>query len=77
MKNEVKINIPLFIGLILLVASVTAILVSGVKMVTDYIIERNKDMYNNFQQIDNILKDTTNETVDITNEENDITNVIN
>lgn len=69
MKNEVKINIPLFIGLILLVASVTAILVSGVKLITDYIIEKNRNMYNQFKQIENIVENINNE--------NDVGNTIN
>ena len=61
MKNEVKINIPLFIGLILLVASITAILVSGVKLLTEYIIEKNKNMYNQFKEIENIVENVSNE----------------
>ena len=55
MKNEVKINIPLFIGLILLVAATTAILVSGVKLVTDYIIAKNMEAYRAFEQFEELL----------------------
>ena len=69
MKNEVKINIPLFIGLILLVASITAILVSGIKMVSDYIIEKNKEVYNGFKQIDNIINDQNVDEENSTNSE--------
>ena len=55
MKNDVKINIPLFLGLILLVAAVSAILVSGVRMVSDYIIEKNMEAYKTFEQFEELL----------------------
>lgn len=54
-KKEVTINIPLFIGLILLVASVTTVLLSGLKMTIDYILESNRKINQQFQIIENYI----------------------
>ncbi len=55
MYKEVKINIPMFIGIILLVAAATAILVYVVNFTRDFITKSNEKMESDFQYLENAL----------------------
>ena len=55
MYREVKINIPMFIGIIILVAVATAVLVYVVDFARDFIIESNEKMESDFQHLENAL----------------------
>ena len=55
MYREVKINIPMFIGIIILVAVATAVLVYVVDFTRDFIIESNEKMESDFQHLENAL----------------------
>ena len=55
MYREVKINIQMFIGIIILVAVATAVLVYVVDFARDFIIESNEKMESDFQHLENAL----------------------
>lgn len=55
MYKEVKITIPMFIGIIILVAAVTAALVYVVNFTRDFIAKSNERMENDFQYLENAL----------------------
>ena len=55
MYREVKINIPMFIGIIILVAVATAVFVYVVDFTRDFIIESNEKMESDFQHLENAL----------------------
>ena len=55
MYREVKINIPMFIGIIILVAVATAVLVYVVDFTRDFILESNEKMESDFQHLENAL----------------------
>lgn len=82
MYREVKINIPMFIGIIILVAAATAVLVYVVNFTRDFIAQSNEKMENDFQQmhealdVENNLNEIYTENIvdDIVNTINDISN---
>ena len=55
MYKEVKINIPMFIGIILLDEAATAILVYVVNFTRDFITKSNEKMESDFQYLENAL----------------------
>lgn len=73
MHREVEINIPMFIGIILLVAVATAVLVYGVNMTREIIMNDNKKMEEGFGYFSNILNIESNS--DVIEEINDINNL--
>ncbi len=60
MRREVEINIPMFIGIIILVAVSTAILVYVVNIARGAISADNERMDEGFEQIDEYFEDAAN-----------------
>ncbi len=57
MYKEVKINIPLFIGIILLIVAVTAILVLGVNQTIELILDSNRQLDEQFERWENLINE--------------------
>ena len=74
MRKEVKINIPMFIGIILIVALTTAILVSLVNIAVETMREGNDKLDASFEKLEGMFNEEK-----FTNEENEnyIANIIN
>lgn len=74
MYREVKINIPMFIGIILLVAAVTTLLVYGVNLTREYIQRDNERMEQWFNELEGEVDNTigTNEVINEIIEANDV-----
>ncbi len=60
MYRDVKINIPMFIGIILLVAVVTAVLVYGVNVFTDLMHKNNEKINAEVDDLDKWFNAETN-----------------
>ena len=60
MRREVEINIPMFIGIIILVAVITSVLVYVVNTARGAIGADNERMDEGFEQIDKYFEGTTN-----------------
>lgn len=74
MYREVKINIPMFIGIILLVATVTTLLVYGVNLTREYIRRDNERMEQWFNELEGEVDNTigANEVINEIIETNDV-----
>ena len=74
MYREVKINIPMFIGIILLVAAVTTLLVYGVNLTREYIRRDNERMEQWFNELEGEVDNTigANEVIKEIIETNDV-----
>ncbi len=74
MYREVKINIPMFIGIILLVAAVTTLLVYGVNLTREYIRRDNERMEQWFNELEGEVDNTigANEVINEIIETNDV-----
>ena len=68
MYRDVQINIPMFIGIILLVAAVTAVLVYGVNVFTDLMHKNNDKVNTESGNLDKWFNTDTQENGVITNE---------
>ena len=55
MNREIQINIPIFIGVILIVAIVSGILVYSINSVRNKVQAQNEKMSSDFQSIANVL----------------------
>ena len=55
MNREIQINIPIFIGVILIVAIVSGILVYSINSVRNKVQLENEKMSSDFQSIANVL----------------------
>ena len=60
MYRDVKVNIPMFIGIILLVAVVTAVLVYGVNVFTDLMHKNNEKINAEVDDLDKWFNAETN-----------------
>ena len=74
MYREVKINIPMFIGIILLVAAVTTLLVYGVNLTREYIRRDKERMEQWFNELEGEVDNTigANEVINEIIETNDV-----
>ena len=68
MYRDVQINIPMFIGIILLVAVVTAVLVYGVNVFTDLMHKNNDKVNTESDNLDKWFNTDTQENGVITND---------
>ena len=75
MYRNVEINVPMFIGIILLVAVVTGVLVFGIRILTQMRNEHNLRINEELQEIDNIINTEaeTNEIIENNLEKNENT----
>ena len=74
MYREVKINIPMFIGIILLVAVATTVLVSGVNFTKELIMKDNERMEEWFNELEGEVNNSigANEAINEIAETNDV-----
>ncbi len=74
MYREVKINIPMFIGIILLVAVATTVLVSGVNFTKELIMRDNERMEEWFNELEGEVNNSigANEAINEIAETNDV-----
>lgn len=68
LKKEIELNIPLFLGVILIFAIATTLLVYGVEQTKELILRENQKLDQEFERVENYFVnrfDETNETNEI------------
>ncbi len=71
LKKEIELNIPLFLGVILIFAIATTLLVYGVEQTKELILRENQKLDQEFERVENYFVnrfDETNETNEILEE---------
>lgn len=71
LKKEIDLNIPLFLGVILIFAIATTLLVYGVEQTKELILRENQKLDQEFERVENYFVnrfDETNETNEILEE---------
>ena len=71
LKKEIELNIPLFLGVILIFAIATTLLVYGVEQTKELILKENQKLDQEFERVENYFVnrfDETNETNEILEE---------
>lgn len=63
MYRNVEINIPVFIGVILLVAAISALLIWGVNTFTENMMNSKEELNTTMQQFDELWGNTSNNSV--------------
>ena len=67
LKKEIELNIPLFLGVILIFAIATTLLVYGVEQTKELILRENQKLDQEFERVENYFVNRFDETND-TNE---------
>ena len=71
LKKEIELNIPLFLGVILIFAIATTLLVYGIEQTKELILRENQKLDQEFERVENYFVnrfDETNETNEILEE---------
>ena len=62
LKKEIELNIPLFLGVILIFAIATTLLVYGVEQTKELILRENQKLDQEFERVENYFVNRSDET---------------